>query len=251
MIRKPLSATRELAQLLKPFWPIVLVSILLGILGGFSVTTLLATINRALNSEAGLTHAVLWLFAGLCVLTLLSSIFSDMGTNFVGQKIIAKLRKELGEKVLSAPIEQIERYRSHRLIPVLTHDIDTISDFSFAFAPLTISLTVTLGLLPLALWVWVPVTLEQFMWLGLVAGFATTAHYCMTRAFRVAPLTVTQPVTFLQLVWATLLGALVFGEGVDLWVILGGGIIIAAISWITFAEARERARPVIVNTDLT
>ena len=145
MIRKPLSATRELAQLLKPFWPIVLVSILLGILGGFSVTTLLATINRALNSEAGLTHAVLWLFAGLCVLTLLSSIFSDMGTNFVGQKIIAKLRKELGEKVLSAPIEQIERYRSHRLIPVLTHDIDTISDFSFAFAPLTISLTVTLG----------------------------------------------------------------------------------------------------------
>ena len=100
-------------------------------------------------------------------------------------------------------------------------------------------------------WVWVPVSLEQLMWLGLVAGFATTAHYCMTRAFRVAPLTVTQPVTFLQLVWATLLGALVFGEGVDLWVILGGGIIIAAISWVTFAEARERARPVIVNTDLT
>ena len=113
------------------------------------------------------------------------------------------------------------------------------------------SLAVTLGLLPLALWVWVPVTLEQLLWLGLVAGFATTAHYCMTRAFRVAPLTVTQPVTFLQLVWATLLGALVFGEGVDLWVILGGGIIIAAISWVTFAEARERARPVIVTTDLT
>ncbi|PMZ40876.1 cyclic peptide transporter, partial [Pseudomonas sp. GW247-3R2A] len=33
----------------------------------------------------------------------------------------------------------------HRLIPVLTHDVDTISDFAFAFAPLAISLTVTLG----------------------------------------------------------------------------------------------------------
>ena len=65
MIRKPLSATRELAQLLKPFWPIVLVSILLGILGGFSVTTLLATINRALNSENGLTQGVMLAFAGL------------------------------------------------------------------------------------------------------------------------------------------------------------------------------------------
>ena len=105
------------------------------------------------------------------------------------------------------------------------------------------SLTVTLGLLPLALWVWVPVTLAQLMWLGLVAGFATTAHYCMTRAFRVAPLTVTQPVTFLQLIWATLLGAVVFGEAVDIWVLAGGAVIIAAISWITFAEARDRARP--------
>lgn len=47
--------------------------------------------------------------------------------------------------MLSAPISQIERYRSHRLIPVLTHDVDTISDFAFAFAPLAISLTVTLG----------------------------------------------------------------------------------------------------------
>ncbi len=81
------------------------------------------------------------------MLALLTSILSDIGTNYVGQHIIARLRKELGEKVLSAPIDQIERYRSHRLIPVLTHDVDTISDFAFAFAPLAISLTVTLGCL--------------------------------------------------------------------------------------------------------
>jgi putative ATP-binding cassette transporter len=106
---------------------------------------LLATINNVLHAEGGLTNTVVAAFAGLCLLALVSSIFSDIGTNYVGQKIIAKLRKELGEKVLSAPIEQIERYRSHRLIPVLTHDVDTISDFAFAFAPLAISLTVTLG----------------------------------------------------------------------------------------------------------
>ena len=43
----------------------------------------------------------------------------------------------------------------------------------------------------------------------------------MTLALRAAPIAVTQPVTFLQLVWATLLGALVFAEAVDAWVILG------------------------------
>ncbi|ROM90938.1 cyclic peptide export ABC transporter [Pseudomonas brassicacearum] len=138
-------AIAELFALLKPFRFIVAGSILLGMVGGLSVTVLLATINNALHSDNGLTQGVVALFAGLCVLALLSSICSDIGTNYVGQHIIARLRKQLGEKVLSAPIEQIERYRSHRLIPVLTHDVDTISDFAFAFAPLAISVTVTLG----------------------------------------------------------------------------------------------------------
>lgn len=105
------------------------------------------------------------------------------------------------------------------------------------------SLSVTVMLLPFALWVWVPVSMTQLLWLGLVAAFATGGHYCMTRAFRAAPLAVTQPVTFLQLVWATLLGALVFGEGVDPMVLLGGAIIIGAISYITWREAMlKRAR---------
>lgn len=104
------------------------------------------------------------------------------------------------------------------------------------------SATVTLGLLPLAIWVWVPMDVPQLLWLGLVAAFATGGHYCMTRAFRAAPLAVTQPVTFLQLVWATMLGALVFGEGVDVFVLLGGAVIIGAISYITWREAVIKAR---------
>lgn len=59
------------------------------------------------------------------------------------------------------------------------------------------SLTVTLGLAPFALLFWVPPDALQLFWLALVAIFATAGHYCMTRAFTSAPLTVTQPVTFL------------------------------------------------------
>ncbi|WP_460136637.1 cyclic peptide export ABC transporter [Pseudomonas sp. S1_E04] len=147
MTAKPRSALSELLSLLKPYRYTVILSILFGILGGVSVTALLATVNQGLHSESGLTTAVVLAFAGLCVLALLSSIAADIGSNFVGQKVIARLRKDLGAKVLSAPIEQIERYRSHRLIPVLTHDVDTISDFAFAFAPLAISITVILGCL--------------------------------------------------------------------------------------------------------
>lgn len=103
------------------------------------------------------------------------------------------------------------------------------------------SLTVAIGLAPLAVMVWVPPTLAQVGWLGLVAVFATLGHYTMTRAFAAAPLTVTQPVTFLQLIWASLLGVLVFHEPLDGWVILGGGLMIGAITYITWREARVRA----------
>lgn len=100
-----------------------------------------------------------------------------------------------------------------------------------------LSLMVTLGLAPLALWVWVPVSLAQLGWLALVALFATAAHYTMMRAFAAAALSVTQPVAFLQLVWATALGTLVFGEAIDPWVIAGGAVIIAAVTALTWREA--------------
>jgi drug/metabolite transporter (DMT)-like permease len=112
-----------------------------------------------------------------------------------------------------------------------------------------LSLTVTVGLLPLALAVWVPVGLRELGWLALVAVFATAGHYGMTRAFTLAPIAVTQPVTFLQLVWATLLGALVFAEPVDPWVLVGGAVIIGAISYITWREAVLKRRPVTPPAD--
>ena len=148
-----------LLALLRPFRTIVVISVALGMAGGLAITLLLATINNALHSATGMTQGVVLTFAALCVLALISSIVSDIGTNYVGQRIIAALRKDLGEKVLSAPITQIERYRSHRLIPVLTHDVDTISDFSFAFTPLAIATTVTLGCLGYLAYLSVPMFL--------------------------------------------------------------------------------------------
>ena len=102
------------------------------------------------------------------------------------------------------------------------------------------SLTVCIGLAPLAALNWVPPSPVQYMMLAGTAVFATAGHYAMTRAFASAPLTVTQPVTLLQLLWAAALGALAFGEPVDLWVMIGGAVMIGAISYITWREARLR-----------
>lgn len=110
-----------------------------------------------------------------------------------------------------------------------------------------LSITVTIFLAPLAWAVWVPPTAAQIFWLFWVAAFATGGHFAMTLAFAAAPVTVTQPVTFLQLVWAVALGAVFFAEPLDIFVILGGGVIMAAVVFITLREAalrRQRQREI-------
>ena len=107
-----------------------------------------------------------------------------------------------------------------------------------------LSIWVTAGLTPFALAVWVTPTLVELAILFGVACFATAGHYAMTLAFASAPMTVTQPVTFLQLVWATALGALVFAEPVDIWVVCGGSLILAAVSFITWRESVLKRRAI-------
>jgi drug/metabolite transporter (DMT)-like permease len=110
-----------------------------------------------------------------------------------------------------------------------------------------LSVFVTLTLLPMAIASWRPPSPAELGWLALTAAVATAGHYALTRAFEAAPITVTQPVQFLQLVWAALLGMAAFGEPLDPWVMAGGGIIIAAATYISHREAvlarRERTPP--------
>ena len=100
-----------------------------------------------------------------------------------------------------------------------------------------LSITATVGLAPFAALVWVPPTLADLMWMFVVACLATLGHYTMTLAFAAAPVTLTQPVTFLQLLWSALLGWWIFDESVDAWVIVGGGAILAAVSFMAWREA--------------
>ncbi|EPX76302.1 membrane protein [Salipiger mucosus DSM 16094] len=105
-----------------------------------------------------------------------------------------------------------------------------------------LSITVTIGLAPFAIAVWVTPSLADLAVLAGVACFATGGHYAMTLAFAAAPVTLTQPVTFLQLVWSVAIGALFFAEPVDPFVVAGGTVIVGAVVFITWREAVLKRR---------
>ncbi len=114
-----------------------------------------------------------------------------------------------------------------------------------------LSVFVTIVLAPFALMNWIAPSLADLAVLFIVACFATLGHYTMTLAFAAAPVTVTQPVTFAQLVWAVLLGYFVFNEAVDIWVVLGGCLILGSVSFITWREAvlqRKHRTPTLHET---
>jgi len=101
-----------------------------------------------------------------------------------------------------------------------------------------LSIFCTLALMPGAIYYWREPTLSEIGWLALVAVFATAGHYAITRAIAAAPLTVTQPLSFLQLIWAIVFGYWLFDEVPDTWVIVGGLVIVAAVSYLAHREAR-------------
>jgi drug/metabolite transporter (DMT)-like permease len=107
--------------------------------------------------------------------------------------------------------------------------------------PLTILFYMTIIQLPLALvpslpdWVWP--SAAMWPWVLVVALTALSAHYCLARAFRLADATVVVPMDFLRLPLIALLGLLLYGEALKIWVLLGAGIILLA-AWLNLRSAR-------------
>ncbi|HWI80152.1 MAG TPA: DMT family transporter [Ramlibacter sp.] len=104
------------------------------------------------------------------------------------------------------------------------------------------SIAVSLFSMPLALTVWkMPGAAHWFGFL-LCGVLGSLGHYCLTRSFTIADISATQSVKFLDLVWATVMGWLVFADHPNRSTIIGGVVICASTLWIARREARTTAR---------
>lgn len=103
-------------------------------------------------------------------------------------------------------------------------------------------LWVSLLLLPVALIGWTPPAPGQWLLLVVCGFLGAGGHYCMTRAFRVADISAVQSVKFLELVWAAILGLVMFGSVPAGWTVAGGVVILASTLWLARREA-SASRP--------
>ena len=99
-----------------------------------------------------------------------------------------------------------------------------------------LSVFTTIFLIPSAIYSWEPISLKALLILAFTALIATIGHITMTQAIKAAPMVVTQPILFLQLVWASMIGFFLFDEQFDLYVIIGGTVIMICVCYVSYRE---------------
>jgi drug/metabolite transporter (DMT)-like permease len=103
-------------------------------------------------------------------------------------------------------------------------------------------LWVSLLLLPVAIVYWTMPSPAQWGLLVVCGVLGAAGHYCMTRAFRVADISAVQSVKFLELVWASIMGFVVFGTVPGFWTVIGGMVIFVSTLWLARRETRSVER---------
>ena len=104
----------------------------------------------------------------------------------------------------------------------------TILTFQYTF--------VSLFTLPLAIIFWTNPSYESLLYIFLSAIVGTILHLCINTSYRLADLSVIQPVWFTQLIFASAFGFIIFGEIPDGWTWAGGILVFSSVLIITYRE---------------
>jgi drug/metabolite transporter (DMT)-like permease len=102
------------------------------------------------------------------------------------------------------------------------------------------AISVTLFSLPLAVLHWETPTLAQLALFAVCGLLGSSGHYCLTRSYAAADISASQSVKFLDLVWASIIGWLAFGDLPSESTLIGGVVICGSTLWIARRESRGR-----------
>lgn len=76
-------------------------------------------------------------------------------------------------------------------------------------------------------------------WIGVIGAGSYAAHYCMTRAFKLADATVAVPIDFTRLPLIAVVGAVFYGEPFDPLILVGAAVIFAGTYYSLSREGRQ------------
>jgi drug/metabolite transporter (DMT)-like permease len=99
-----------------------------------------------------------------------------------------------------------------------------------------------MAMTPLGLLSWEPMSGADWGWMGALCLTACLAHWLLIKTYEVAEASSVQPFAYLQLVFATGMGVLVFGERLEVTTVVGSVIVVGAGLFTLWRERVRRQR---------
>lgn len=152
--------------LLKTSGLTVLLAMLTGFLSGTSSAGLIALINTALTSTKPTLSSLGAIFAGLCLVMLISTVISQVLLARLSEGAIFDMRIILSHRIIACPLHQLEEIGAPRLLATLTDDIQSVSKAFLGFPFLCTNIATVVSCLIYLGW------LSGTVFIGLVAVMA-------------------------------------------------------------------------------
>ena len=90
---------------------------------------------------------------------------------------------------------------------------------------------------------WRTPTMVELSWLFVLGILGSVSALAFAQALKDADITAILPLDFMRLMWASILGFLVFSEIPEIWTWLGGAMIFGAATSVALGEGRRRRTP--------
>ena len=114
----------------------------------------------------------------------------------------------------------------------IAKDDSSITILSYGYTYMTIFSFI------IALFHWQTPGLQTLIYLFFGGLFGTLLHLCINHAYKLVDVSVTQPYSFLSLVFASLIGFYVFNETPDLFTWIGASVIFLGVLIISYREMK-------------
>ncbi|MBE8965724.1 cyclic peptide export ABC transporter [Nostocales cyanobacterium LEGE 12452] len=139
--------------LLRSSWGMVAIAIATGFLSGGSSAGLIALISHAASSgSASRLTSIIWGFAGLAIVALITSIISQVMLIRLSQNAVLQLRMRLSRQILASELSHLERLGNPRLLATLTEDIQAVANAVYQMPFIFINLAIVLGCITYITW---------------------------------------------------------------------------------------------------
>ncbi|KIT17753.1 DMT family transporter [Jannaschia aquimarina] len=149
--------------------------------------------------------------------------WAAIGVGFTGVLIILGPGSGVFSPLALIPLTSAAMFALYNLLTRLAAKTDR-TETSFFWTGTVGALFMTV----VGIWFWEPMTRADWVWMATLCVTGATGHWLLIRTYEAAEASTVQPFAYLQLVFASLIGLVIFGESLRAELVWGGALVVAA-----------------------